>query len=64
MLGDTDAPKAPAGTIRGDLALSHRYNLVHASDSIESAEHEIAVLFQGDEIIDYTLDADGWRYES
>jgi nucleoside-diphosphate kinase len=64
MLGETDAPKAAAGTIRGDLALSHRFNLVHASDSLKSAEHEIAVLFSRDEILDYTLDADGWTYES
>ncbi|GAA0430905.1 nucleoside-diphosphate kinase [Actinoplanes campanulatus] len=45
MIGATDGRKAPAGTIRGDLALSNRENLVHASDSPESAERELALWF-------------------
>ncbi|MET9022834.1 nucleoside-diphosphate kinase [Actinopolymorpha sp. NPDC004070] len=43
--GATDARKAAAGTIRGDLALSNRENLVHGSDSAESAAREIALWF-------------------
>ena len=38
LIGATDGRKAPPGTIRGDLSLSNRENLVHASDSAESAE--------------------------
>ena len=43
--GATDARKAAAGTIRGDLALSNRENLVHGSDSPEAAKREIALWF-------------------
>jgi nucleoside-diphosphate kinase len=43
--GATDGRKAQPGTIRGDLALSNRENLVHGSDSPESAEREIKIFF-------------------
>ena len=45
MIGATDGRKAAAGTIRGDLALSNRENLVHASDSVQSAARELALWF-------------------
>jgi nucleoside-diphosphate kinase len=45
MIGSTDGRKAAAGTIRGDLSLSNRENLVHASDSPESAKRELALWF-------------------
>ena len=45
MIGSTDGRKAAAGTIRGDLSLSNRENLVHASDSADSAKREIALWF-------------------
>jgi len=43
--GATDGRKAAPGTIRGDLSLSNRYNLVHGSDSAESAAREIEIWF-------------------
>ena len=43
--GATDGRKAAPGTIRGDLSLSNRENLVHGSDSPESAKREIAIWF-------------------
>jgi nucleoside-diphosphate kinase len=43
--GATDGRAAAAGTIRGDLSLSNRENLVHASDSAESAAREIGIFF-------------------
>jgi len=43
--GATDGRKAAPGTIRGDLSLSNRENLVHGSDSLESAEREIKLWF-------------------
>ncbi len=43
--GATDGRKAAPGTIRGDLSLSNRENLVHGSDSEESAAREIALWF-------------------
>lgn len=45
LIGATDGRAAAPGTIRGDLSLSNRENLVHASDSVESAEREIALWF-------------------
>ncbi|MCW2803372.1 MAG: nucleoside-diphosphate kinase [Propionibacteriaceae bacterium] len=43
--GATDGRKAAPGTIRGDYSVSNRENLVHGSDSVESAEREIALWF-------------------
>jgi nucleoside-diphosphate kinase len=43
--GATDGRKAAPGTIRGDLSLSNRENLVHGSDSPESAERELKIWF-------------------
>ena len=43
--GATDARVAAPGTIRGDLGMSNRENLVHGSDSVESAQREVAIFF-------------------
>jgi nucleoside-diphosphate kinase len=43
--GATDGRAAAAGTIRGDLSLSNRENLVHASDSVDSSAREISIFF-------------------
>ncbi|ABN69929.1 nucleoside diphosphate kinase [Staphylothermus marinus F1] len=53
MIGPTDGREAPPGTIRGDYSLSKSQNVVHASDSPESAMREIRVIFKDDEIIDW-----------
>lgn len=45
LVGATDGRSAAAGTIRGDLSLSNRENLVHASDSADSADREIKLWF-------------------
>jgi nucleoside-diphosphate kinase len=45
LVGATDGRKAAPGTVRGDLSLSNRENLVHASDSPESAKRELALWF-------------------
>jgi nucleoside-diphosphate kinase len=45
LTGATDGRVAAPGTIRGDLSLSNRENLVHASDSVDSAKREIALWF-------------------
>lgn len=50
MLGATSGLKAAAGTIRGDYSSSRQMNLVHASDSPESAAREIGIYFQQAEI--------------
>ena len=50
-IGATNPAEAAPGTIRGDLALAMPNNLVHGSDSPESAEREIALWFRDDELV-------------
>ena len=50
-MGATNPVNAAPGTIRGDLALAMPDNLVHGSDSPESAEREIALWFSDDELV-------------
>ena len=63
LTGPTFGADAAAGTIRGDLAVSKRYNLVHASDSAESAGTEIALFFKDEELLDYEMSDLGWVYD-
>ena len=51
MLGATSGLKAAAGTIRGDYSASRQMNLVHASDSPESAAREIGIYFKKEELL-------------
>jgi nucleoside-diphosphate kinase len=53
MCGVTNAREASPGTIRGDMSMSIRSNLVHASDSIETAEIELKRFFRDAEIFSY-----------
>ena len=46
LVGKTDGVKASPGTIRGDFSLSTRENIVHASDSVESAQREMKIFFK------------------
>ncbi|MDR2763156.1 MAG: nucleoside-diphosphate kinase [Planctomycetaceae bacterium] len=46
MIGATNGIEAELGTIRGDFSMSKRQNLVHASDSKESAKREIEIFFK------------------
>ena len=62
LMGATFGFDAEAGTIRGDLGLSSRHNLVHGSDSPESAEREIALFFKPDQIVDYELGDSFWLW--
>ena len=63
MVGKTDCCEAQPGTIRGDLGLSARFNLIHASDSPESAIQEIQLFFEPDELIEYHKTIDNWVYD-
>ncbi len=63
MMGATACAAAEPGTIRGDLGVSNRFNLVHGSDSAESAAQEIALFFGPDELIDWTPAAWPWTYD-
>ncbi|MDD3101619.1 MAG: nucleoside-diphosphate kinase [Patescibacteria group bacterium] len=53
LCGPTSGRKADAGSIRGDFSMSVQHNIVHASDSLESAEKEIWRFFNQNEIFDY-----------
>jgi nucleoside-diphosphate kinase len=53
LLGTTNPQTAAPGTIRGDLALGFTPNLVHASDSAESAARELALYFRPEEYLAY-----------
>ena len=54
MTGATNGRKALPGTIRGDYAMSGQENIVHASDSVENAQIELARFFNPEEIFKYT----------
>jgi len=60
MNGATRPHEAAPGTIRGDLALETAQNLVHASDSVETATTEIDLWFAADELLDYGREIDRW----
>ena len=53
MAGSTNGRKALPGTIRGDFSMSFQENIVHTSDSPETAETELRRFFREDEIFDY-----------
>lgn len=55
IVGVTNARNAEAGTIRGDFSMSTGRNAIHASDSRETAEKELARFFKPEELFDYPL---------
>lgn len=63
MMGKTNSAEAEPGTIRGDLALTIGRNLIHGSDSLESAKREIALFFKPDEIHAYARVDETWLRE-
>ena len=60
LMGNTFGFKAVPGTIRGDFGVSTTFNLVHGSDTAESAEAEIALYFEPGELLDYTTTGAQW----
>jgi nucleoside-diphosphate kinase len=63
-MGATNPADASPGTIRADFALEIGRNLIHGSDSLETAEKEISLFFQPSEILSYTRDTDRWIFEN
>lgn len=55
LLGKTFALEAEPGTIRGDFGMSICHNLIHASDSLDSAKYEIPIFFKETELLKYEL---------
>ena len=62
LAGPTDAKKAPAGTIRGDFALSVQCNVIHASDSPQTAKKEIERFFEPNEIFEWERSFENMLY--
>jgi nucleoside-diphosphate kinase len=60
MMGTTDPATSPPGTIRGDLALSLAMNVIHGSDSVESAAREVPIFFSAGELLDWQSSAADW----
>ena len=63
-MGVTNPANAEPGTIRGDLAVETARNLIHGSDSTESARREIALFFSENDIQSYPRDVDRWLFEA
>jgi nucleoside-diphosphate kinase len=63
MLGETFGCDAASGTIRGDYALSNRFNLIHGSDSASTAREEIERFFRPEELVAYPAQATRWIYD-
>jgi nucleoside-diphosphate kinase len=63
MMGATNPLKAAPGTIRGGLGIDIGRNVIHGSDSLESARREISIFFREEELLDYKLDIEHWVYE-
>jgi nucleoside-diphosphate kinase len=63
MVGATNPVQAAPGTIRGDFAVEIGRNLIHASDSPENGEKEIALYFTAQELVQLERSTDSWIYE-
>ncbi|MGG5253793.1 nucleoside-diphosphate kinase [Neobacillus sp. SM06] len=62
MMGSTNPKDAAPGTIRGDYGLTVSKNVIHGSDSPESAEREIGLFFKDGGLLEYSKLADEWVY--
>uniref|UniRef100_A0A8C0U6Y0 Nucleoside diphosphate kinase n=1 Tax=Cyanistes caeruleus TaxID=156563 RepID=A0A8C0U6Y0_CYACU len=63
MLGETNPADSKPGTIRGDFCIQVGRNIIHGSDSVESAQKEINLWFKPTELIDFKPCAHDWIYE-
>ncbi|KKI57402.1 nucleoside-diphosphate kinase [Staphylococcus pasteuri] len=63
IIGSTNPSDATPGSIRGDLGLTVGRNIIHGSDSVESAQREISLWFNDEEVNTYESPRDAWLYE-
>ena len=63
MVGATNPKDAVSGTIRGDFAIDIGRNIIHGSDSIESAEREIGIFFKPEELCGWERQIEPWILE-
>ncbi|WP_223702047.1 nucleoside-diphosphate kinase [Sutcliffiella deserti] len=62
MMGATNPKDAAPGTLRGEFGVTVGKNIIHGSDSPESAEREIGLFFNGEGLIEYNKDVNNWVY--
>ena len=62
-IGSTNPTEASPGTMRGDFGLEIGRNLIHGSDSVESANREIGIFFEGHPVIQWEKDTEKWVFE-
>ncbi len=62
-MGATNPAESPPGTVRGDYGIDIGRNLVHGSDSADSAAREVALFFEESELVDYSRATDPWITE-
>lgn len=62
MLGETNPRDSKPGTIRGDLCIQVGRNIIHGSDAVESAQHEINLWFSKEDLCDWTPANEAWVY--
>ncbi|GAA0297133.1 nucleoside-diphosphate kinase [Gracilibacillus halotolerans] len=60
LIGKTNPLEAAPGTIRGDYGIVTHRNIIHGSDSKESADREIGLFFKEEEILSYQKEIDSW----
>lgn len=63
IMGKTNPQESAPGTIRGDYCMVTGVNIIHGSDSPESATREIGIFFRPEDLVDYKRDSDKWIYE-
>jgi len=63
MMGATFGSKAEPGTIRGDFGVSNSFNLIHGSDSPESAKKELGLFFKPEELLEWKPAIQTWVYD-
>merc|ERR1712215_485937 len=62
MLGETNPKDSKPGTIRGDYCITVGRNIIHGSDAVESANHEIGLWFRDEDICDWKPAQEDWVY--
>ncbi|MGE6258839.1 nucleoside-diphosphate kinase [Heyndrickxia sporothermodurans] len=62
MMGSTNPKDAAPGTIRGDFGVTVGKNIIHGSDSPESAVREIGIFFKEEELVEYSKLINNWIY--
>lgn len=60
LVGATDSKEAAPGTVRGDLSCSKSMNVIHASDSLDNAQRELAIFFTPSDLVAYRRLDEGW----